>query len=100
MGLTEGMRTVEYADLMHLPVTLHCGIASPIMIAASLHVAASHPRVRFMEYQPVVLNAMNRLLKRPILCRAGSFMLPDGVGLAIEPDEPTLMRFARKITCP
>ena len=99
-GLTEGRRIVDVADLMHLPVTLHCGIASPVMIAASLHVAASSPRVRFMEYQPVVLKAMNRLLKRPLVCRSGAFELPNGVGLGIDFDEPTLMRFAKKVSKP
>ncbi len=95
-GVTEGMRIVELAELMHLPVALHCGIASPIMIAASLHVAAASPRVRFMEYQPVVLQAVNRLLKQPLVCRGGAFQLPPGPGLGLEIDEAVLLQFARR----
>ncbi|MBI1777978.1 MAG: mandelate racemase/muconate lactonizing enzyme family protein [Proteobacteria bacterium] len=96
-GVSEGVRIVDLAELMNVPVTLHCGIASPLMIAASLHVAAAHPHVSLMEYQPVVLNAVNRLLKRPLLCREGSFELPEGPGLGIELDEAVVRRHARRV---
>jgi len=96
-GITEGIRVIDLAELMHVPVTLHCGVASPVMIAASLHVAAAHRNVSLMEYQPIVLGAANQLLKRPIVCKEGAFMLPEGAGLGIEIDEAALKRVAVRI---
>jgi L-alanine-DL-glutamate epimerase-like enolase superfamily enzyme len=93
-GITEGMRIIDLAALLHVPVALHCGMASPVMIAASLQVAAAHPQVTLMEYQPVILEAANRLLKVPIRCVGGQFTLPDGPGLGIEIDEAALARLA------
>jgi galactonate dehydratase len=63
------------------------------MIAASLHVAAAHPHVALMEYQPVVLAAANRLLRQGLRCEGGTFALPPGPGLGIEFDEEVLRRF-------
>jgi len=93
-GVTEGMRMIDLAELMHVPVTLHCGMASPVMIAASLHVAAAHPHVGLMECQPLVLAAANRLLRRPLVCERGHFVLPDGPGLGIAIDESAVARCA------
>jgi galactonate dehydratase len=64
------------------------------MIAASLQVAAASPHVRVVEYQPVVLDAANRLLRAPIACQAGRIRVPEGPGLGIEVDDAALARFA------
>lgn len=89
-GITEGVRIIDLAALMHVPVTLHCGMASPIMIAASLQVAAAHPHVSMMEYQPIVLAAGNSLLREKLCCEEGLFRTSGGPGLGIEIDEPVL----------
>jgi L-alanine-DL-glutamate epimerase-like enolase superfamily enzyme len=96
-GITEGVRIIDLAEAMHVPVTLHCGMGSPLMIAASLHVAAAHPQVSLMEYQPVVLKAVNRLLTTPLACREGFFVLPEGAGLGVAFDDSVLARYAMKI---
>jgi hypothetical protein len=44
-----------------------------------------------------MLQAVNRLLKVPIVCRAGSFIVPDGAGIGIEFEPSVLSRFATKI---
>lgn len=91
-GITEGVRILDLAEYHNLATTLHCGIASPVMIAASLQVAAARMAVSQMEYQPVVVAAANRFLVRPLICEAGLFDLPEGPGLGIEIDEERLRR--------
>jgi galactonate dehydratase len=91
-GITEGMAIVDLAEAFHIPVALHIGMASPVMIAASLQVAAAAPQVGLVEYQPVVLEAANRLLKKPILCEGGRMRVPEGPGLGIEIDEAMLQQ--------
>lgn len=81
-GITEGSRIVELAAFHQRRVTLHCGIASPIMIAASLQVACARP-VRLMEYQPVVVATANQLLETPLVVEGGAFQPPAGPGLGI-----------------
>jgi D-galactarolactone cycloisomerase len=93
-GITEGLAIIDLAETFHIPVALHMGMASPVMIAASLQVAAASPHVRVVEYQPVVLDAANRLLRAPIGCQAGRIRVPEGPGLGIEVDDAALARFA------
>jgi L-alanine-DL-glutamate epimerase-like enolase superfamily enzyme len=93
-GITEGLAIVDLAETFHIPVALHVGMASPVMIAATLQVAAAAPQVGLIEYQPVVLAAANRLLKKPILCEGGRMRVPEGPGLGIEIDEAALQQVA------
>ncbi|MBV9521530.1 MAG: mandelate racemase/muconate lactonizing enzyme family protein [Alphaproteobacteria bacterium] len=93
-GISEGMAIIDLAEAFHIPVALHMGMASPVMIAATLQVAASAPQVDLVEYQPVVLGVANRLLKAPITCNNGLMAVPEGPGLGIEIDGVTLQRFA------
>ena len=92
-GITEGMAIIDLAEAFHVPVALHMGMASPVMIAATLQVAAAAPQVDLIEYQPVVLEVGNRLLKSPIRCEAGRMHVPPGAGLGIEIDDAALQRF-------
>jgi len=69
-------------------------MASPVMIAATLQVAAAAPQVGLIEFQPVVLGIANQLLKSPISCEGGRMHVPDGPGLGIEIDETALRRLA------
>jgi galactonate dehydratase len=93
-GISEGMAIIDLAEAFHVPVALHMGMASPVMIAATLQVAAAAPQVDLVEYQPVVLGVANRLLKSPIQCDSGRMIVPEGPGLGIEIDEAALERFA------
>jgi len=89
-GITEGVAIIDLAEAFHIPVALHLGTGTPVMVAASLHVAAASPQVKLVEYQPVVLAAANRLLKQPISCEGGRIRVPEGPGLGIEVDEAVL----------
>jgi len=93
-GISEGMAIIDLAEAFHVPVALHMGMASPVMIAATLQLAAAAPQVDLVEYQPVVLGVANRLLKSPILCDGGRMEVPEGPGLGIEIDEAVLRRLA------
>jgi L-alanine-DL-glutamate epimerase-like enolase superfamily enzyme len=93
-GITEGLAIIDLAEAFHIPVVLHMGMASPVMIAATLQVAATAPQVDLVEFQPVVLGIANQLLKSPIRCEGGRIQVPDGPGLGIEIDETALRRFA------
>jgi galactonate dehydratase len=93
-GITEGMAIIDLAEAFHLPVALHMGMASPVMIAATLQVAAAAPQVGLIEFQPVVLGVANQLLKSPIRCEGGRMHVPQGPGLGIEIDEEAIRKFA------
>lgn len=91
-GITEGMRVVDLARAYHTQVVLHMGMAGPPLLAASLQVAAAMAHVSLAEYQPVVLDAANTLLRAPIRCEAGLFPIPQGPGLGIELDDDAVTR--------
>jgi galactonate dehydratase len=99
-GITEGVRIIDQAQLHNLTTTLHCGIASPVMIAASLQVAAARNEVAMMEYQPVVVAAANRLLVEPLHCEGGRFRVPQGAGLGIDVDEAVVKRLTSRQSVP
>jgi galactonate dehydratase len=93
-GITEGLAIIDLAEAFHVPVTLHMGMASPVMIAATLQVAAAAPQVKMIEYQPVVFEAANRLLKTPLTCAGGQMQVPAGPGLGIDIDDAMLKRLS------
>jgi galactonate dehydratase len=72
---------------------MHTGMASAVLIAASLHLAATIPHCWYQEYQPLVTEVANRFLKTPLVCDRGHFELPTGPGLGIELDETALRAY-------
>ncbi|HUK09272.1 MAG TPA: mandelate racemase/muconate lactonizing enzyme family protein [Stellaceae bacterium] len=93
-GITEGLAIIDLAETFHVPVALHMGMASCVMIAATLQVAAAAPHVDIVEFQPVVLDVANQFLKSPIRCENGRMRVPQGPGLGIEIDEAALRQVA------
>lgn len=91
-GITEGRKIVALAELFHLPSTLHMGMSSAALIAASIQVAAAAPNVRYIEYQPVMLELANSILDTPLECTEGHFTLPSRPGLGIDVSEDNLRR--------
>jgi D-galactarolactone cycloisomerase len=92
-GISEGMAIIDLAEAFHIPIVLHMGMASPIMIAATLQVAAATAQVKLVEFQPVVLGAANQILRAPITCDGGLMGIPSGPGLGIEIDDTALRKF-------
>jgi galactonate dehydratase len=91
-GISEGKAIAELAEAFNIPLTMHTGMASAVLIAASLQVAATIPHCRYQEYQPTVTDVANRFLKTPLVCDQGHFELPAGPGLGIELDERAIAR--------
>jgi galactonate dehydratase len=59
-------------------------MGTPVHIAAALHLGAATPNFLICEC-PTHQNPLgNQLLKEPILCEDGFFVLPQGPGLGIE----------------
>jgi galactonate dehydratase len=69
---------------------MHTGMASAVLIAASLQLGASIPDCRYQEYQPFVHAVANRFIKTPLVCDQGYYELPTGPGLGIEVNEAAL----------
>ena len=92
-GITEAKKIADLAETFNIPIAMHAGICLPPSIAASVHVAASISNLIFQEYQPLMLEASNRFLKRPIVCEEGYFHLPKAPGLGIEIDEDALAQY-------
>jgi galactonate dehydratase len=92
-GITETRKIADLAEAFHVPVALHSGILLGPGIAATSHVASSIPNLIYQEYQPVMLEMANRMLKRPIRCEGGCFSLPEGPGLGVEVDEEALAAY-------
>jgi galactonate dehydratase len=92
-GISEAKAIAELAEAFNIPLTMHTGMASAVLIAASLHVAATIPHCWYQEYQPFVTEVANRFLKTPLVCDQGHFELPAGPGLGLELDEGALRAF-------
>jgi galactonate dehydratase len=89
-GISEGKMIAELAETFNIPLTMHTGMASAALIAASLQVAATIPHCWYQEYQPLVTEVANRFLRTPLVCEEGHFELPAGPGLGIDFDEAAL----------
>jgi galactonate dehydratase len=92
-GISEGKVIAELAETFNIPLTMHTGMASAVLIAASLQVAATIPHCWYQEYQPFVTEVANRFVRTPLVCDQGSFELPTGPGLGLELDEKALRAF-------
>jgi L-alanine-DL-glutamate epimerase-like enolase superfamily enzyme len=92
-GISEGKVIAELAETFNVPLTMHTGIASAVLIASSLQVASTIPTCWYQEYQPFVTEVANRFIKTPLRCDQGHFELPVGPGLGIEIDEVALRAY-------
>jgi galactonate dehydratase len=92
-GISEGKAIAELAETFNVPLTMHTGMASAVLIAASLQVAATIPHCWYQEYQPTVTEVANRFLRKPLVCDQGYFELPVGPGLGLDLDETALRAY-------
>ncbi len=89
-GISETIKIAQMAEAFNIPVAPHLSVGLGICIGASLHVAAAIPNLFTLEYQPPVFEIANSLLKTPLVCHAGQYEIPGGVGLGVEIDEDRL----------
>ncbi len=82
-GISEVRAIAALAEAFHRPVALHCGVGLGPYAAASLHVGAALPNLRWIEYQPAMHEASEEILVRPLEVAGGRLRVPDGPGLGI-----------------
>ena len=92
-GLTEAKRIATMAHALGKPCVPHAW-STGIISAASLHLIATLPNARYLEYciRPNPLNT--GLVKNPVRVVDGMAHVPEAPGLGIELDEAELARFA------
>lgn len=98
-GITELMRIAAMAETHHLQVAPHLSVGLGPCIAASIHAAAAIPNLYMLEYQPPVLAIANQLLRNPIQCAHGHYVLPDGAGLGIDINEEFVLEHLWSPVC-
>ncbi len=82
-GISECFKIASLAETFNVPCAFHCGVGLAPYLAATLQLAASIPRLLFVEYQPTMHALANTLLAQPIRCEAGFMTVPEGAGLGI-----------------
>jgi L-rhamnonate dehydratase len=92
-GLTEARRIAGLAERYGCDVVPHAW-STGIVSAASLHLLATMPKARYLEYciRPNPLNTS--LVRSPVQIENGVALVPQAPGLGIELDESQLERFA------
>jgi L-alanine-DL-glutamate epimerase-like enolase superfamily enzyme len=93
-GITEGKAIAELAEAFHIPITMHTGMASAVLIAASLHLGATIPDCWYQEYQPFIHDVACRFVTPALVCDRGHYVVPEGPGLGIEVNEAALREYA------
>ena len=94
-GISELLKIAHMAEAFNIPVAPHLSVGLGICIAASIHVAAAIPNLYLLEYQPPVFELANSLLVTPLVCEAGQYHLPAGIGLGVQIDEQKLRELQR-----
>lgn len=94
-GITEMKKIAGMAEAFNIPIAPHLSVGQGICIAATLQVSAAIPNFHILEYQPTVLETANTLLKEPIVCEQGHYLLPQGAGLGVDIDEDKLKEYIR-----
>lgn len=89
-GMSELLKIAHMAEAFNIPVAPHLSVGLGVCIAASIHAAAAIPNLYLLEFQPPVFELANSLLVEPLVCEAGQYHLPEGVGLGVEIDERKL----------
>ena len=95
IGLSQFMQIARMANAFHMKFIPHASIGIGIFQAASLHAAAALPNCPMHEYQHSVFDRNLQYVKTTMRCEAGTFVLPEGPGLGIEPAE-SVWQFVRK----
>ncbi|HVO88741.1 MAG TPA: enolase C-terminal domain-like protein, partial [Casimicrobiaceae bacterium] len=92
-GFTEVRKIATLADLYYVPVAPH-NPGGPICTAAAMHLAAAIPNFLILEQMEPQREVRDRASSAPIRFDNGSFVLPEGPGLGVEPNLEFLREFA------
>jgi galactonate dehydratase len=94
-GISQFMQIGRMANAFHMKVIPHASIGLGIYQAASLHATAALPNAPMHEYQHSVFDRNLKYVQTAMRCETGSFHLPEGPGLGVEPS-PEVWQFLRK----
>lgn len=86
-GVVEFMRICDMAQTFHIPVMPHASISCGIFMAASLHAASTLRHMPFHEYQHSIFDKNLALVTGGMACGEGSYTVPSGPGLGVEPTD-------------
>lgn len=86
-GVTEFINIGRMAHAFHVDTIPHAAIGLGIFMAASLHATAALKRVPYHEYQHSIFDHNLKFVTGTMACSAGSYTLPTGPGLGVEPRE-------------
>jgi L-alanine-DL-glutamate epimerase-like enolase superfamily enzyme len=93
VGISELRRIAQLAEAFHVFCAPHLSAGLGVCIAAAVHVSAAMPNLYRLEHSPRSFSLGNTLLKQPLVLQEGCYVLPDGPGLGVEPDEEALARY-------
>jgi L-alanine-DL-glutamate epimerase-like enolase superfamily enzyme len=84
-GITEFVKIAHLAEGFHCRVIPHASVGVGIFMAASLQASSSLPEVTYHEYQHSIFDRNLRFVTGDMSIRDGSFQVPTGPGLGVEP---------------
>lgn len=96
MGLWEGRKIAELADMHHVNLTLH-NISGPIGTLAGVHLSAAMPNLLALEWHAASIPFFDDLVKNgdgPMI-RNGRIRVPDAPGLGIVLDEDVAYKYRK-----
>jgi galactonate dehydratase len=82
-GITEGLRIAAEAGRRSIAVVPHVSIAMGPQLAAAIHFAAAVPNCKLLEFNPNVLQVVNRYLDEAIELEGAAYNVPQRPGLGI-----------------
>ncbi len=96
IGLWEGRKVADMADLHYVNLTLH-NIAGPLGTMAGVHLSAAIPNLLALEWHAASVPFFDELVKggREPMIRDGKIRVPDAPGLGIELDEDAAYRYRK-----
>jgi gluconate/galactonate dehydratase len=97
IGIWEGRKVAEIAELHHVNLTMH-NISSPIGTMAGVHLCAAVPNILALEWHAASVPFFDRLVKNTSgpMIQNGKIRVPDAPGLGIELDEGAAYEYRRQ----
>lgn len=96
IGLWEGRKVADMADLHYVNLTLH-NIAGPLGTMAGVHLSAAIPNLLALEWHGASVPFFDELVKdaQAPMIRDGKIRVPDAPGLGIDLDEDAAYRYRK-----
>lgn len=91
-GFTEVRKIHSYASIRGIDVIPHCW-STDILVAATLHMIASMPDCRYLEYAVVDTPLRKFVTEHPIQHERGTVQILDGPGLGVELNQETINKY-------